>query len=295
MKHRDIIARMSLEEKVAFCSGADSVSTKAFERLGIPSIMMVDGPHGLRKPAASGDNLTMRTLSATCFPTASATACSWDRELSREMGEALGEEALQGQVPILLGPGVNIQRNPLCGRNFEYLSEDPYLAGEIATGRIQGVQSKGVGVSVKHFAGNSQETLRMTSDSLIDERALREIFCPAFEQAVKTARPATVMCAYNKLNGVYCSENEVLLRRILRDEWDFEGVIVSDWGAINDRVQAFRAGLDLEMPGGAGFYDQSVLEAVRCGDLPEERVDECVDRLLDLVLTAHARLGPSYL
>jgi beta-glucosidase len=210
------------------------------------------------------------------------------------MGEALAEEALQEGVSIILGPGVNIKRNPLCGRNFEYFSEDPYLAGELATSWIDGVQSKGVGVSPKHFAGNNQENQRMTSDSLIDERTLREIYLPAFEAAVKRAKPATIMCAYNRLNGTYCSDNVYLLRNILRDEWGFEGVIVTDWGALNDRVTAFQAGLDLEMPGGVGYFDQAVIDAVRCGELPEARVDESVDRLLSLIADARKNWQPNY-
>lgn len=295
MKHSEIISSMSLAEKIAFCSGASFWRTKAFEEHGIPSILMTDGPHGLRKLVNAQDALGEETSHiATCFPTASATACSWDRDLLRKMGEALGEEALQEQVSIILGPGANTQRNPLCGRNFEYFSEDPCLAGEMAAAWIQGVQSQGVGTSLKHFAGNSQENLRMTSDSLIDERTLREIYLPAFEKAVKAAQPATVMCAYNKLNGIYCSDHSYLLREILREEWGFAGVIVTDWGAMNDRVKAFEAGLDLEMPGGVGLYDAEVLAAVQSGALSEDRINQSVDRLLDLVLRSHASKRPGY-
>lgn len=297
MKHREILLKMSLAQKIAFCSGASFWRTKPLEDLGIPSILMTDGPHGLRKLVNPQDVLGEEVShKATCFPTASLTACSWDRELVREMGQALGEEALQEQVSIILGPGANIQRNPLCGRNFEYFSEDPFLTGEMAAAWIQGVQGQGVGASLKHFAGNSQEYLRMTSDSLIDERALREIYLPAFEQAVKAAQPATVMCAYNKLNGIYCSDNSYLLRQILRGEWGFEGVIITDWGAMNDRVKAFEAGLDLEMPGGSGMYDADVLAAVQNGELAEERIDECVDRLIELALDAakNKKIGYRY-
>jgi len=291
MKHEDIIARMTLEEKVAFCSGASWWLTKEFPHLGIPTIRMTDGPHGLRNLVAKNDTFDAeKSHPATCFPTASLTACSWDRELLREMGQALGDEALAAGISIILGPGVNIQRNPLCGRNFEYFSEDPTLAGELAASWVDGVQSRGIGVSLKHFAGNSQENLRMTSDSLIDERALREIYLPAFERVVKTARPATVMCAYNKLNGTYCSDNQYLLRHILRDEWGFDGVVVTDWGAMNDRVKAFEAGLDLEMPGGLGYYDKDVILAIKKGALAESLLDDCVDRLLELVLNATERL-----
>lgn len=287
MKHQEIIAKMSLADKIALCSGASFWKTKAYQRYNIPSILMTDGPHGLRKVVVSEDTLGDEVShNATCFPTASATACSWDRGLLREMGQALAEEALKEQVSIILGPGVNIQRNPLCGRNFEYFSEDPYLAGAMGTAWIQGVQSKGIGVSLKHFAGNNQEHLRMTSDSLIDERALREIYLPAFEKAVKAARPASVMCAYNKLNGTYCSDHSYLLREILRGEWGFGGVIISDWGGMGDRVKAFEAGLDLEMPGGVGLFDAEVLAAVENGELAEERIDECVDRLLDMIYAA---------
>jgi len=287
MKYKDIIDKMSLEDKVALCSGADFFSTRAFERYGIPSITMVDGPHGVRKQVVAADHLGINeSLPSTSFPTASLMACSWDRELLREMGEAIGAEGLQAGVSIVLGPGVNIKRNPLCGRNFEYFSEDPYLAGEMASNWVQGLQNKGVGASLKHFAANNQETERMSSDSIVDERTLREIYLPAFEKAVKKAKPATVMCAYNKLNGVYCSDHRYLLREILRDEWGFAGVIVTDWGAMNDRLQAFDAGLDLEMPGNKGHFDGEISGAIRNGALSEERLNESVARLLDLIFTA---------
>ena len=287
MNHPSIIEQMSLEEKIALCSGADFWHTKALERLGIPAILMTDGPHGLRKlTTVSVNQIKEISHQATCFPTASLTACSWDKQLLHEMGQALAEEALQEGISIILGPGVNIQRNPLCGRNFEYFSEDPYLAGEMAVGWIRGVQSKGIGASLKHFAGNSQENYRLLSDSLIDERALHEIYLPAFEKAVIAAKPATVMCAYNKLNGTYCSDNEYLLRDVLRRDWGFEGVIVSDWGAMNNRVKAFKAGLDLEMPGGVEGIDAEIASAVRSGELSESVVDKSTDRMLDLVLRA---------
>lgn len=289
MKYQTIIDQMSLDDKVALCSGADFFSTKAFEKYGIPAISMADGPHGLRKQEAAADQLGVnKSVPSTSFPTASLSACSWDRDLLREMGAAIGEEALQEGVSIVLGPGVNLKRNPLCGRNFEYFSEDPYLAGELAVGWINGVQSRGVGTSLKHFAANSQETERMTSDSIMDERTLREIYLPAFEKAVKAAKPSTVMCAYNLLNGVYCSDNRFLLREILRDEWGFEGVIVTDWGAMNDRVKAYEAGLDLEMPGSKGHFDKKVIAAIQNREFPEECINESVDRLLDLIFTADA-------
>ncbi len=284
---------MTLAEKVALCSGADTFHTKAFAAHGIPGIALADGPHGLRKQVAASDRLGVNdSVPATCFPTASLSACSWDRELLYEMGAAIGEEALQERVAVVLGPGVNIKRNPLCGRNFEYFSEDPCLAGELAAAWIRGLQSRGVGASLKHFAGNNQEDERMSSDSVVDERALREIYLPAFERAVKTAHPATVMCAYNKLNGVYCSDNATLLREILRAEWGFDGVIVTDWGALHDRVKAFDAGLDLEMPGSKGYFDGEVIAAVRAGTLSAQRLDESVDRLLDLVLRAAQNRQP---
>ena len=287
MKYQAIIDQMTLEEKVALCSGADFFSTKAFEKYGIPSISMADGPHGLRKQVASADHLGLnQSVPATSFPTASLSACSWDRDLLFEMGAAIGEEALQEGVSIVLGPGVNIKRNPLCGRNFEYFSEDPYLAGEMAACWIAGLQSKGVGASLKHFAANSQENERMSSDSLVDERTLREIYLLAFEKAAKQARPATVMSAYNKLNGTYCSDNPLLLRDILRNEWGYQGLVVTDWGATNDRVKGFAAGLDLEMPGSLGCFDSEVIAAVRSGQLHEGRLNESVDRLLEMIFTA---------
>jgi beta-glucosidase len=297
MKYKDIMDQMTLEDKVALCSGADFFSTKSFEKYGIPSVTMTDGPHGLRKQLAEADQLGInKSVASTSFPTASLTACSWDRDLLYEMGAAIGEEALQEGVSVVLGPGVNIKRSPLCGRNFEYFSEDPYLAGEMATSWINGLQSKGVGASLKHFAANNQESERMSSDSIVDERTLREIYLPAFEKAVRRAKPATVMCAYNKLNGVYCSDNPYLVRDILRDEWGFGGVIVTDWGAMNDRVKAFEAGLDLEMPGSKGYFDESVIAAIRNGELSEERLNESVERLLELIFTstAHREAGYRY-
>lgn len=295
MKYKALIDTLTLADKVALCSGADFWNTKAFEKYGISAITLTDGPHGLRKQLATADQLGInKSVPATCFPTASLIACSWDRDLLREMGAAIGAEALQEGVSIVLGPGVNIKRNPLCGRNFEYFSEDPYLAGEMAVSWIEGLQSQGVRASLKHFAANNQESERMTSDSIVDERALREIYLPAFEQAVKRAQPATVMCAYNKLNGTYCSDHGYLLRDILRNEWGFEGVIVTDWGALSDRIQAFEAGLDLEMPGSQGYFDEAVLAAVRAGTLSEARVNESAERLLDLIFTANANRKVGY-
>ena len=279
-----IISEMTLEEKAGLCSGADFWHTKSVERLGLPAIMVSDGPHGLRKQDETGDHLGVNaSIKAVCFPAASATACSFDRALLRKEGEALGDECQHEGVAVLLGPAVNIKRSPLCGRNFEYFSEDPYLAGELAAAQIAGVQSKNVGTSIKHFACNNQEHRRMTSDSIVDERTLREIYLPAFETAVKREQPWTVMCSYNQLNGVQVSENKRLLTEILRGEWGFEGFVVSDWGAVKGRVKGVEAGLDLEMPSSGGVNDQQIVAAVRGGNLSEATLDESVRRILRIV------------
>lgn len=286
---------ITLEEKASLCSGHNAMRTKDIVRLNVPAVVMCDGPHGLRKPPEDGDGHGPNaSLPATCFPAACATACSWDRDLLRQIGAALGEECAQEQVSVLLGPGVNIKRNPLCGRNFEYFSEDPLLAGELASAWIKGVQSQGIGTSLKHFAVNNQETQRMTINALVDERALREMYLPAFERAVKQAQPWTVMAAYNQVNGAYCSEHATLLTEILREEWGFEGVVVSDWGAVNDRVAGLKAGLDLEMPGGSPDNDQRIADAVRAGKLPEAVLDRAVQRLLELIKRGQANLRPGY-
>lgn len=284
MKYRSIIEKMRLEDKIKLCSGADYWTTQSYPQYGIPAIRVNDGPHGLRIQRDKSDNLGINeSIPSTCFPTACTTSASWDRQLLRKMGEALAEEAIQEGTAVLLGPGVNIKRNPLCGRNFEYFSEDPYLAGELGAAWINGVESRGVGTSLKHFACNSQENHRLCSDSIIDERALREIYLAAFENAVKAAGPATVMCAYNLLNGTYCSDNKYLLTDILREEWGFEGTVLSDWGATNNRAEAFKAGMELEMPGSNGYFDKAVFDAVKSCQLPEEYIDICVDRLLSLI------------
>ena len=289
LKHKDILAQMTLEEKASLCDGADYWHLKAIERLGLDPIMVCDGPHGLRKQDAEHKNGSIglgNSVPATCFPPACTTACSWDPDLLREMGRALGERCLAEDVSVLLGPGTNMKRSPLCGRNFEYFSEDPVLAGELATGWIEGVQEMGVGASLKHFAANSQETRRMTVSSVVDERALREIYLTAFEKAVKRARPWTVMNAYNRLNGTYCSENAWLQTQVLRKEWGFDGVVVSDWGAVNDRVAGLKAGNDLEMPSSAGIGTRKIVEAVRAGTLDEAVLDARADRIVDLILRA---------
>ena len=282
---KTLIGKMTLEEKAGLCSGSDFWHTKDVERLSIPSLMMSDGPHGLRKQEEGADHLGIHdSIKAVCFPAACATACSFDRTLLYEMGSALGKECRAEGVAVLLGPAVNIKRSPLCGRNFEYFSEDPFLAGELACAFVQGVQGEGAGVSVKHFAANNQETRRMSVSSEVSERALREIYFPAFEKVVKDAKPATVMCSYNKLNGVYASENEWLLTDVLRKEWGFGGFVVSDWYAVSDRVKGLQAGLDLEMPGGDEENDKKIVAAVRCGELSEEVLDEAVERILRVIL-----------
>lgn len=295
LKHQELISQMTLEEKASLCSGKDFWHLKSIKRLGLKEIMVCDGPHGLRKQNSENKEVGLgNSYPATCFPTAVTTACSWDRDLIYKMGQALGEECLQHEVSVLLGPGVNMKRSPLCGRNFEYFSEDPELAGEMGAAFIAGVQSMGVGTALKHFAGNSQEMKRMTSNSIIDDRALREIYLRAFEKAVKKSQPWMVMNAYNLLNGEYCSENDKLQNKILRDEWGFEGAVVSDWGAVNERVKGLNAGNDLEMPSSGGVNDAKIVEAVKCGVIDEKTLDERVDKLVDIILKGVANKKPGY-
>lgn len=285
-KISEIIKEMTLEEKASLCSGSDFWHTQPVERLGIPAVMMSDGPHGLRKQEGEGDHLGLNeSIEAVCFPAACAAASSFDVQLMERMGEALGEECQAEDLSILLGPAVNIKRSPLCGRNFEYLSEDPYLAGKMAAAYIRGVQSWDVGTSMKHFAANNQEYRRMSCSSEVDERTLREIYFPAFEIAVKEAQPKSIMCSYNKVNGVYAADNEWLLTKILRDEWGFEGFVVTDWGAVSDRVQGIRAGLDLEMPSSGGVNDARIVEAVRNGTLDEALLDQTAERILKVIFS----------
>lgn len=287
MNIKELIKQMSLEEKASLCSGLNFWNTKPIERLNIPSIMMTDGPHGLRKQSEGADHLGINeSVEATCFPTASALACSFDRDLVKELGIAIGEECQSENVSIVLGPGANIKRSPLCGRNFEYYSEDPYLSSEMAKNQIQGTQSQGIGTSLKHFAANNQEHRRMTIDTIVDERTLREIYLASFETAVKEAHPWTVMCAYNKLNGEYCSENYRLLTEILRNEWGFEGFVVSDWGAVNDRDKGLSSGLELQMPADGGMGDNLIVEAVKRNRLSEGVLDEAVERILNITFKA---------
>ncbi len=281
----DLIKQMTLEEKAALCTGASSWTTTPIERLGLPELTVSDGPHGVRRVANVSD-LISTSLPATSFPTASCMASTWDVDLIHSLGQALAEECIALKVDVILGPGVNMKRTPLGGRNFEYYSEDPYLAGQMAASFITGVQSKGVGTSLKHFAANNQETQRLTISSEVDERTLREIYLPAFETAVKKAKPWTVMCAYNKLNGTYCSENYRLLVEILKEEWGYEGFVVSDWGAVHDRVASLKGGLDLEMPGPRDRRVKSVAEAVRSGEVDESVLDESVRRIMRIVFKA---------
>ncbi|WP_340388958.1 glycoside hydrolase family 3 C-terminal domain-containing protein [Paenibacillus sp. FSL E2-0151] len=284
---KELVQRMTLEEKAGMCSGLDFWHLKGVERLGIPSIMVTDGPHGLRKQDGSADHLGLTSsVPATCFPSAAGLASSWDKELARQVGVALGEECQAEDVAVLLGPGVNIKRSPLGGRNFEYFSEDPLLSTQMATGHIQGVQSQGVGTSLKHFAVNNQEERRMSIDAVVDERTLHEIYLASFEGAVKDGQPWMVMCSYNKVNGTYAGENEWLLTDILKDEWGHEGLVVSDWGAVNERADALAAGLELEMPTSGGIGERKVIDAVESGQLPLDKLDRAVERLLTLIFNA---------
>lgn len=284
MDIKQIIQELTLEEKAGFCSGKDFWHFKGVERLGIPSIMVCDGPHGLRKQEGEVDMMGINeSIPAVCFPTASALAASFDRQLIETVGKTIGEECRAQGVSVILGPGVNIKRSPLCGRNFEYYSEDPYHASEAATAFIKGVQDMHVGTSMKHFLANNQEYERMSSDSIVDERALHEIYLAAFEGAVKKAQPTTVMCSYNKINGTYAAENRKMLTEELRDKWGFKGCVITDWGAGKDRIIGLQAGLDIEMPGGNPLSDQKIIEAVRNGKLDERVLDTAVERILKII------------
>jgi beta-glucosidase len=288
-----LLAELTLEEKASLCLGSDFWHTAPVERLSIPAIMVSDGPHGLRKQPDEADHVGISgSVPATCFPTACALASSWDPELVRRIGEALGREARAQGVAVVLGPGINIKRSPLCGRNFEYFSEDPLLSGVLGAAMIDGLQRQGVGTSLKHYAANNQETDRLRVSAEVDERTLREIYLAGFERAVIQARPWTVMCAYNKVNGVYASEHAWLLTTVLRDEWGFDGLVVSDWGAVHDRVAALVAGLDLEMPPNRGVSDAAIVTAVRTGQLDEHVLDTAVARVLGLVDRATASPEP---
>lgn len=280
----ELLSLMTLEEKAALCAGSNMWMTKGIERLGIPAIHMYDGTNGIRKPNSDEEmGVTGENIPATCYPTGSAIGSSWNTDLLQEVGVALGKEGRLMGVELLLGPGINMKRTPLGGRNFEYYSEDPCLSGELGAAFVNGLQSQGVGASVKHFACNNQEFEKMVTSSEVDERTLREIYLSAFERIVKKAKPWTLMCSYNLLNGSYASENEHLLYDILRREWGYDGVVISDWTAVNDRVRGLKASLDLEMPGPADYNTKAIVEAVKKGTLEQSVLDESVRRILDLV------------
>lgn len=292
---KDLINQITLKEKASLCSGQDFWTLKEIERLGIPSIMVTDGPHGLRKQEGDTGEIGLTdSVPATCFPTASALAATWNRELIFAVGQALAEECKEEQVSVILGPGANIKRSPLCGRNFEYFSEDPYLSGEIAKSHINGVQSQGVGTSLKHYAVNNQEYRRMTIDAVVDERALREIYLAGFEIAVKGAQPWMVMGAYNRLNGTYACEHPYLMREILMDEWGHEGLVVTDWGAMNERVDGLVSGVELEMPGTKNGNDARIVAAVENGELDETVLDQAVERILAMISKSEETLTEDF-
>ncbi|MGN1329486.1 MAG: glycoside hydrolase family 3 C-terminal domain-containing protein [Eubacterium sp.] len=294
MKHPEIVKKMSLEQKAAFVSGYDYWHLEEAPELGLPKIMITDGPHGLRKQntdkkTSEGIGLG-NSVPATCFPPAATSSCSWDEDLLKQEGEALGEECLKEQVSTILGPGTNIKRSPVCGRNFEYFSEDPYLAGKCSANLVNGVQSKGVGTSLKHFACNSQEAFRMVINEVIDERAMRELYLTAFEICVKEAQPWTIMNSYNRINGVYASQNEWLQEKVLRGEWGFEGLIVTDWGASVDRIPGLECGTDLEMPSSGALNTKRIIEAVKNGTLDEAILDKRVDNVVNLIVKSKPAL-----
>lgn len=292
-----LISQMSLREKVSMCTGVDFWHLKSIDRLGIPKIRVGDGPHGLRKQIGDDGHMGLGpSVPATCFPAGVTLASSWDKELIKEVGSALGKEAQAEGISVLLGPGINIKRSPLCGRNFEYYSEDPLLSSELATAYIEGVQSEGVGTSLKHFVANNQEHRRMTSNAIIDERALREIYLASFEKAVKQAKPWTVMASYNRVNYEFVSESPFFLQEVLRKEWGFDGAVMSDWGAIDERDEALAAGLDLEMPCSLGFGEKKLLDAIEHEKLSTAQLNQTVERLLKLIFRAadHKKEGAKF-
>ena len=283
MDKKDIISKMTLKQKADLLTGKDFWQTMNYDELGIPSLFLSDGPHGIRKQAAAADHLGLNaSIPSTCFPTAATMANSWNEELGEKMGEALGDEAASLNVNVLLGPGTNMKRNPRCGRNFEYFAEDPYLAGKMAASYIRGIQANGTSACVKHFAGNNQEERRMVSDSVVDERTLREIYLTAFEIAVKEGKTKSIMTSYNRVNGTHADENTHLLRDILRGEWGFDGVVISDWAGTNNKVNSTIAGSDIEMPS-CKYGSDDVVKAVEAGELDIKYVDECVERILTLI------------
>ena len=283
MKHTDIIQKLNLEQKCALLSGETVFTTRALPGKGIPAITLSDGPNGVRKQAGAADHLGLNpSVPATCFPTSSATACSWDEKLGEAVGEALGEEAAAQEVAVLLGPGLNIQRSPLCGRDFEYFSEDPILAGRMAAAYVRGIQKNGISACPKHFAVNSQELRRMASDSVLDERTLRELYLTGFEIVVKEAKPKTIMTSYNLINGTYANENAHLLQDILRKDWGFDGAVVTDWGGSNDHALGVKNGSTLEMPCPGGDSIRELMKAVQDGKISEADVDARLDEMLEL-------------
>lgn len=289
-KVQDILSKMTLEDKISLCNGADFWHSKAMAQYGIPAVTMSDGPHGVRCQKNGADMLGVNESEpATCFPTAVTSGATWDAALLKAEGQAIGEEGLSYGVDVVLGPGVNIKRNPLCGRNFEYFSEDPYLAGAMGAAWVQGAQSTGAGTSLKHFAANNQEYKRFNGNSQVDERTLRELYLPAFETVIKTAQPETVMCSYPRINNVHASDNHWLLTDVLRKDWGFAGLVVTDWGALCDRVKAIHAGCDLSMPGGSNYMEDWVAAAVKDGTLPESDVDACAARVIALALKGESR------
>ncbi len=295
MKHPVLVSKLTLEEKAALMGGKGEWDSWDLPRVDLPSMIMSDGPHGVRRQAGAGDHLGLNeSLPATCFPTAATMASSWDTELGEEVGVALGEEAMAEGVNVLLGPGMNIKRSPLCGRNFEYFSEDPYLAGKMAASYVRGIQSKGGSSCIKHFAVNSQEERRQAMNAVVDERTLREIYLTGFEIAVKEGKAKAIMSSYNEVNGTYAHENKHLLSDILRDDWGFEGAVISDWGGSNDVVRSIQAGGNLEMPCPGLGSARLIVNAVKAGELPEDVLDQRVDELLDLILsTTDAAKGAS--
>ena len=274
---------LTVEEKIALVSGTDFMFTSAVERLGIPALQMSDGPNGLRKQTENRDVGMSKSAPATAFPSPSTMANSWSRSLLNRVGEAIANECKAEKVGLLLGPGINIKRNPLSGRNFEYYSEDPHLAGELAVSFINGVQQNGVGVAVKHFALNNSENFRAISNSVCDERTMREIYLKPFEKVITRANPQSVMVAYNKINGAHCSENEWLVNDVLRKEWGYEGAVITDWGAMHDRVKSLKAGVDIEMPGDTPICKRQIRKVLKKGELSEEVLSQCAQRVVSLV------------
>jgi len=292
---QSLLEKLTLDDKAKLCSGSDFWHLHGIDHLDLPSIMVTDGPHGLRKQPEEADHIGLaESVPATCFPTASGLAATWNIDLIKKVGVTLAKECRTEQVSVILGPGVNIKRHPLGGRNFEYFSEDPLLTGKLASGLIEGIQSEGIGTSIKHFAVNNHETGRMVVDAIVDERTLREIYLPGFEIPIKESQPWTVMCSYNKVDGTYLSENHRLLTEILRDEWGFNGLVMTDWGATNQRVEGVKAGLDLEMPASGSLNTDKIIKAVQRGELSNDALDACVTRLLALIIKSRRLLNDNH-